>query len=298
MVPVKKEKAVVFGGAGFLGSHISDVLTDRGWNVTIYDIKKSPYLKPNQEMIVGDILDFEKVSSAVKNATVVYNFAGLADIDNAGIDPIGTIKNNILGNGNILEALKSEKIRRYVFASTIYVYSDTGSFYKDSKVACELYIQDYKKTYGIPYTIVRYGSLYGPHTTKKDRIYKFVTQAVKEKKMIYEGDGEEIREYIHVEDAARCAVEILDEEYENQNVIITGIQTMKIKDLMFMISEILGKQIKIEFTGENSNLHYEITPYSFQPKLGKKYISKNYIDLGQGILQTIDDIYKNVNKGK
>lgn len=294
----KKEKATVFGGSGFLGSHTADFLTKKGWDVTIFDIKHSPHLKATQKMIVGDILDPEKVKTAVKGASVVYNFAGIADIEEASKNPIGTIKNNIIGNGNILEALKGKKIERYVFASTIYVYSDTGSFYKDSKLACEMYINDYHKTYGIPYTIVRYGSLYGPRTNKKDRIYRMVNQALKDGKITYEGDGEEMREYIHVEDAARCSVEILDEDYTNQIVIITGTQALKIKDLIVMINEIIGKNVRVELLNKTSNLHYEMTPYSFKPKLGKKYISKDYIDLGQGILQTIEEIYNSLIREK
>lgn len=294
----KKEKATVFGGSGFLGSHTADFLTKKGWDVTIFDVKPSHYLKTNQKMIVGDILDFNKVKAAIKDASVVYNFAGIADIDEASKNPIGTIKNNILGNGNILEVLKGKNIKRYVFASTIYVYSDTGSFYKDSKLACETYIADYHKTYGIPYTIVRYGSLYGPRTNKKDRIYQMVKQALTEGKITYEGNGEEMREYIHVEDAARCSVEILDEDYADQIVIVTGTQSLKIKDLMVMVNEIIGKKVKIEFLNKTSDLHYEITPYSFKPKLGKKYISKDYIDLGQGVLQTIEEIYNSLIKDK
>lgn len=286
------KNVTVFGGSGFLGSHIADYLTIKGWNVTIFDIKKSPYLKSNQKMIIGDILDIEKVKKATKNASVVYNFAGIADIEESYKSPLDTIKINILGNGNILESLKEKNIKRYIFASTIYVYSSAGSFYRNSKIACEMYINDYNKKYNIPYTIVRYGSLYGPRTTKKDRIYKFVNQALIENKMTYIGNKDEMREYIHVEDAARCSVEILDKNYENQNVIITGLQSFKIKDLMMTIKKIIGKEIKIEFSNKSTNLHYGMTPYSFHyPKLGKKYISKDYIDLGQGILQTIKDMY-------
>jgi len=299
MMANKEKKVTVFGGSGFLGSHVADFLTEKGWDVTIFDIKPSPYLKQGQKMMVGDVLNIDQVKKAVEGASVVYNFAGIADIDQAREDPIGTIKVNILGNGYILEALKEKNIKRYVFASSMYVYSDRGSFYRDSKLACELYIADYNKVYSIPYTILRYGSLYGPRTNKKDRIYLFVRQALTENKMVYEGDGEEIREYIHVEDAARCSVEILeDEEYINQSVIIAGQQQLKIKDVMVMVKEILGKDIKIKFLNKASNLHYEITPYSFSPKLGKRYISRHYIDLGQGILQTAEELYNYSAKKK
>ncbi|MDY6866065.1 MAG: NAD(P)-dependent oxidoreductase [Halobacteriota archaeon] len=293
---LKGKKVTVFGGSGFIGSHVADFLTENGYDVTIFDIKPSPYLKPNQKMLVGDVLDFEMVEKGVENASIVYNFAGIADIDEAREDPIGTIKRNILGNGYILESIKESNIQRYVFASTVYVYSNSGSFYRDSKTACELYISDYHDKYDIPYAILRYGSIYGPRTNQKDRIYLLTKQALTEKKMTYEGSGEEIREYIHVEDAARCSVEILDGLYANQTIIITGQHPINLKNLMTVINEILGKKVEIEFLNKGSETHYEITPYSFSPRLGRKYFSNHYIDLGQGIIQCMEEIYSSLKE--
>lgn len=289
---MKSQKVVVFGGSGFIGSHVADYLTKEGYYVVVYDIKPSPYIKSTQKMVIGNVLDYTLVRNTVVNASIVYNFAGIADIDVASENPIGTINNNILGNGYILEAVKETSIERYVFASSVYVYSDTGSFYRDSKVACELYINDYHDKYGIPFTILRYGSLYGSRTTKKDRIYMLVERALAEKKMTYEGSGEEVREYIHVEDAARCSVEILEGDFANQNVIIAGHTSVKIRDVMETIREILGGKVGIEFLNKGLDTHYKMTPYSFSPKLGRKYISNYYIDLGQGITQCIEEIYK------
>lgn len=285
------KKVIVFGGSGFIGSHVADILTENGYDVTIFDLHKSPYLRPGQKMITGDITNMEEVKKAVKNMSIIYNFAGIADIDEASKNPIGTITFNILGNANILEAIKGSNIYRYIFASTLYVYSDSGSFYRNSKIACELYIQDYSKLYGIPYTILRYGSIYGPRNRGRDRIYQFIKQVLVENRMVYDGNGTEVREYIHVEDAARCSVEILNGNYVNKHTIISGQQAVKIKDMMIMIKEILRKDVKIEFSGEVSDIHYQITPYSFNPKLGKKYISENYIDLGEGIIQCTEEIY-------
>ena len=70
---------------------------------------------------------------------------------------------------------------------------------------------------------------------------------------------------------------------------------MKIKDVMIMINEILGENRDIKLLNENSELHYNITPYSFHPRLGKKYISDYYIDMGQGIIQCIEEVYQSLN---
>ena len=243
-------------------------------------------------------MDIDLVRNATKGASVVYNFAGIADIEEASRKPIETIRQNILGNAHILDSIKKETIRRYVFASTVYVYSSTGSFYKDSKHACELYIEDYSKQYGIPYTILRYGSLYGPRADERNPINKLLKQAITEKKLSYWGDGEEIREYIHVEDAARCSVDILDENFVNQNVILTGHHPIKSRDLLVLINEIFGNTLQIEFNKDESELHYNVAPYSFNPRIGKKYVSHYYLDMGQGLLRSIEEIYKTYHLGK
>ena len=243
-------------------------------------------------MIIGSILDKEKVLNAVKGCDVVYNFAGVTDIDEAECKPIETVEINILGNTIILNACQKRNVKRFIFASSIYVYSAAGSFYRSSKQACELIIENFQETYGMNYTILRYGSLYGLRSNERNWIYRILKQAINKGKITREGDGEELREYIHVEDAARCSVDIFSDEFKNQYVILTGHQQIKIKDLMIMIREIFENQIELEFLPSKSNNHYEITPYSFNPKIAKKYISEYYLDMGQGLLQCLNEIYK------
>jgi UDP-glucose 4-epimerase len=290
------KKIVVFGGSGFLGSHVADILTEKGFDTTIFDIKTSPYLKPNQKMIVGDIRDERLVMESLNQTDIVYNFAGIADIDEANEKPLDTVKNNILGNTIILEACHKQKVKRFVFASSIYVYSDSGSFYRCSKQACELITESYHEKYGIDFTILRYGSLYGPRSDMSNWIYDMLMQAIENKKIVRHGDGEELREYIHVLDAARMSVEILKDEYKNQYVIVTGNQQLKMKDLLTMVKEMLKGNLEIEYTSTLGSEHYEITPYVFNPKLAKRIVLNDYIDLGQGLLNMLDEIHTKTYK--
>lgn len=292
-------KAVVFGGSGFLGSYVADALTEVRHSVTVFDLEPSLYLKKPQKMIVGSLLDEKAVSRAVKGADVVYNFAGIADIDQANKHPLDSVRFNVLGNSIILEACRKERIKRFVFASSIYVYSEKGSFYRSTKQACELFIENYHERFGMPYTILRYGSVYGPRADENNWIYRILKEALGDNKITRYGDGEEIREYIHAKDAAQCSVEILDSEYKNQYVIIAGHQQIKIKDLLVMVKEIMRNKPRIEYKPfehkqcpYDPKLHYEITPYIFKPKLGLKIIRRNYIDLGQGIIELLNEIYK------
>jgi len=288
-------KIIVFGGSGFVGSHVADALTNAGHEVIVYDLRESPYLK-DQASIVGSILDQDLVEKSMEGCDVVYNFAGIADLIKAKDLPLETVRSNILGNTILLEASRKNQIKRFVFASTIYVYSQAGSFYRSSKQACELIIENYQKQYGVNFTILRYGSLYGPRANEKNWISSMLKEAILTNKITREGDGEEIREYIHIYDAAKLSVEILKPEYENQHVIITGNQQIKMKDLLVMIKEILGNKPKIEYKKCDYPEHYEVTPYTFSPKLAKRLMANNYVDMGQGILELIKEIFKNDKK--
>ncbi|MBF0489182.1 MAG: NAD(P)-dependent oxidoreductase [Candidatus Omnitrophica bacterium] len=291
-------KIVVFGGAGFLGSHVKDVLSKEGHRVIIYDlIKPSSFLK-NQKIVIGDILDEKKVFDTVKDCDIVYHFAGVADIEDACRNPLESIKKNILGTAIVLEACRKAKVKRFIFASSLYVYSKSGSFYRSAKQSCELLIENYHESYGLNYTILRYGSLYGPRAGKGNFLHSVLYKALEDGLIEREGDGEEIREYIHVTDAARCSVEILVPEFKNQCVMISGTQQIKIKDLLLMIKEILGNKVRIKYLPVKSKSHYEITPYSFSPRLAKKFVSKTYVDLGQGILSCLEEAYQQINISK
>jgi len=284
-------KVTVFGGSGFLGSHVCDKLVQAGHEVTSYDLKSSPWPQPGVRCVTGSILDEAAVAEAVAGADAIYNFAGIADIGEANGRPVDTARVNILGNTIILEACREANARRYVFASTVYVYSKSGGFYRCSKQACELYIETFLENYGLEYTILRYGSLYGPRADEKNAIYRFVKEALTEGRISYYGSPEALREYIHIEDAAQASVEILKPEYANQHIVLTGHQPMRVGDLLKMISEMLGRPIELVFNTEASSAHYEITPYSFNPRMGRKYAPPLHMDLGQGVLRVIEELY-------
>jgi UDP-glucose 4-epimerase len=109
-------------------------------------------------------------------------------------------------------------------------------------------------------------------------------------KVSYEGNPEALREYIHVEDAARASVTALAEEFCNESVVLTGHQPMKVLELMKMLAEIMGIPGAVDFRNESNPGHYVRTPYAYQPKLGRKYTPPLHVDLGQGLLQLIDEV--------
>jgi UDP-glucose 4-epimerase len=296
-----RRRVVVAGGAGFLGSFVADALSDAGHDVVVFDRLASPYLRPEQHGIVGDILDERLVESAVAGADVVYNYAGIGDISVAASRPVDTVRVNVLGNTILLDAARRAGVRRFVFASTLYVYSEMGSFYRSSKQACELMVRDYQKAFDLPFTILRYGSLYGPRANDGNFIFTVLRQALTEGRIVREGDGEELREYIHVWDAAQSSVDVLAPEFENASIIITGQQPVRVRDLLTMIKEMLGNRVTIEYRPPDhergtsaTDWHYQMTPYSYQPRIARRLTKTTYLDLGQGLLDLIEHVARSV----
>ena len=284
------KNAIVFGGSGFLGRHVADNLSERGYNVTIFDRQPSPYIRPDQNMVLGDILNSDKVNSSLKNQNFVFHFAGLSDLDKGTDQPLEVVNQNILGTINLLNGAVKNNIQRFVFASTIYVYSHLGGFYRCSKQATELFIEEFKNRYGLDYTVLRYGSLYGTRADNNNGIRSYLLQGLRDGKITYPGTGNEMREYINVKDAARLTAEILSPEYKNEHIVVTGHHPMKTLDMLEMIKEMLKKDIIFEFSIKPNDYHYSITPYSFAPKIGFKLASKLHVDMGQGFLECLQEL--------
>ena len=285
-------RALVLGGAGFVGSHVADALSDAGHETTIFDRRPSAWLRDDQRFLAGDLGDLDQIVEAVTGHDVVYNFAGIADIDASRSRAIDTVKVNVLGNAHALEACRRARTRRYVFASSIYVASESGSFYRASKQACEAYIEEYQREFGVDYTILRYGTLYGRRSNALNSVYRYLRQALEDRRIVASGTGEELREYIHVEDAARLSVDVLADEFVNEQVVLTGHNPMRYRDLLELIREIVGSDVELEFRvpTDESSAHYRITPYAYRPRLPRKLVSTHYVEIGQGLLDCLHEI--------
>ena len=292
------KKVVIFGGSGFLGSYVADELTQREYDVLIADVKESMYLKKKQSFIHCDIMISENVVDALNGASIVYNFAGLADIDQSIHQSKTTMEQNVIGNINILEACKEINIERFIYASSAYAFSDKGSFYGISKLASEKIIEEYEKRYNLPYSIVRYGSLYGERADEHNGMYRILRSAVETGQIIHRGTGEEMREYIHAADAAKMSVDIIEKmDFMTEHIILTGVEKLRHKDLLQMIQEILNNNVTVSYSGEPWEGHFQVTPYSYHPTVAKKLVSNSFIELGQGLVSCIRAIDSKLLEG-
>ena len=287
------KKVLVFGGTGFLGYYLIKELLNRSYNVSIADISINEKEFDKVEYYKCDILKRNQIDEILKKTAfdIVYNLAGFASLDHSANNPLETISLNVIGNMNVVESCIENNIKKYVFASSAYAMSNKGSFYGISKLASEKIIEEYHKKNQLTFTILRYGSVYSEREYDNNYIYNTVKKAIKEKIIHHNGDGNELREYIHASDAAKLSVDIIEtKSYDNLHVVLTGTERMKRSDLFNMINEIMGGGIEIEYIDNNEN-HYQYTPYSFEPSLSKKLAPNPHIDMGQGLLECVKSVY-------
>ena len=117
---------------------------------------------------------------------------------------------NIIGNLNILNSCVKNKVKKIFFASSLYSFSDQGSFYKCSKQSSEIYLMEFKKLYNLDYVILRYGSVYGEDCSVNNGVYKILKNLITKKKLSYSGSKRTERSYIHVRDVVNAFIHSLN----------------------------------------------------------------------------------------
>ncbi|MCO4782103.1 MAG: NAD-dependent epimerase/dehydratase family protein [Candidatus Cloacimonetes bacterium] len=292
---MNRNKALVIGGSGFIGSYVCDELLNNGYEVHIADLQKSEFF--NEEFIFHqlDILDKQQVDQIMSHHkfVVIYNFAGFAQVGISHKHPQLTFELNVMGNLNILNSIVEHKQGLYIYASSAYAASDKGSFYGISKYTSEKVIAEFNKIHDLDFIIIRYGSLYGERAKDDNGIYRLLQAAIQNKVIQHKGTGEETREYIHAIDAAKLSVDVIGQkDLYNEHLVLTGVERFKYKDLLAMIEEIFDYNIDIEYLDQEIKGHYKVTPYNYRPTTAKKLVANPFIDLGQGIVDCIYHLEK------
>ena len=283
-------RTLVTGGAGFLGSHVADELTARGHEVVVFDVEPSSWMSSGQDLVVGDISDATALAEALAGCEAVYHCAAIADLEQSRQNPRKALEVNVLGTLSVLEAAAAAGVRRFMYASSVYVFSRVGAVYRTTKQAAESLIEDLSPEMGLNSTILRFGSLYGPRADPGNAILRLAIQAVREGHIDFWGDGTEVREYIHIRDAAALAVDALDERFAGQSLHITGHERLSTLELLETINEMLGGSLEISLRDEPFEGRYRLTPYSFEASTGRRLVGDTHVDLGLGLLESIRSV--------
>jgi UDP-glucose 4-epimerase len=224
-------KIVVTGGAGFVGSHLTEVLLKRGCEVTILDNLSNGFIENishllnrgnKVNLIQGDVRDIEVCLKAVEGADVVFHEAAQINPVLAVEDPSYDFEINARGTLNMLEAARKKDVKKFIFASTN-VYAnpkylsidenhpiDLLSPYAASKLSGEAYCIVYNNTYGLKAVRLRYTNIYGPRQrstkNKSGVITIFIESVLKGTRPIIFGDGEQTRDFIYVSDVVQANI--------------------------------------------------------------------------------------------
>lgn len=294
----QKSRILIFGGSGFIGLALANRLVGLGYkNVTLADLKPPQSTeKESIPYIWCDLMIEESIIEVYKKVRpkVVFNLAGLAELDKAIEFPKKTMQLNVIGNITLLEASIEYGIELFVYASSAYAMNEKGSFYGISKLTSEKVIEEYYNKYNLNYSILRYGSIYAASDFDNNYLFQLVKTALETKKIIHNGDGEELREYIHVKDVAELTVKVMEDKgLWNSAWMLTGNERMKRNELFEMIREIIGnEELEIHYSGEGDNNHYKLTPYTFQGTSARKIIANPHYDMGQGILECVQKVFE------
>jgi UDP-glucose 4-epimerase len=293
-------KALVTGGSGFLGRYLIKELVRRGIETVNYDKTFPPSLSTDVlpdtlTCVQGDIRDLEKLTEVMDGCDLVFHTAAMANLDETRGKPVQTMEVNVIGTVNCLEAARSTGVKRFLFASSVYASGKWGSFYRVSKQAGESLCKTFYQEYSLPYTILRYGSLYGGEANHWNFMYNVCIALLQKGEFHYPGSKDAVREYIHIIDAARETVNIsMDEAYAQRIAMITGHQRLKVGELFDMIEEILGKKITVTYSHSAERRHYIRTPYSFDYDVPLRVNLSHYVDINEGILDCIHEVNKNL----
>lgn len=223
---IENKKILLTGGAGFIGTKICSILCKNN-QVLIYDSLSrnsiiNTHLLDNENVKLkkGDILDYNNLKITVDEfePDIVIHLAAVAGIDTVIKSPVSTMKINMIGTYNILEAIRNHNIERFVDFSTSEVF---GSYaykvdeqhttnlapvgearwtYSVSKLAGEHLSHSYHKEYGLPIVTVRPFNIYGPGQVGEGAIHQFVIRAIKDEEMQIHGDGDQIRSWCYIDD--------------------------------------------------------------------------------------------------
>jgi UDP-glucose 4-epimerase len=246
---------LVTGGSGFIGSHVVDALARRGYEPRIFDLRESPHHAAGEvDTYLGDATDAAALADALAGCEAVVHLAAMADVGHVKNDPTGAERLNARATAAVLEAARATGVRRVVYGSTIWVYSDCeptevdestplahpAHLYSATKLAGELYCRSYKELYDVDYTIVRFGIPYGPRARVAAVVPAMVERARNGQPLTIAGDGSQGRRFVYVEDLAAGVVEALRPEAANRVYNLAGTETTTIAEIAHTVKDLLG----------------------------------------------------------
>jgi UDP-glucose 4-epimerase len=262
-------KVLVTGGAGFIGSHVVDRLDARGHRPRIFDLVPSQYHGSEVETVLGDLCDPATTVAAMTGCDAVIHLAAMADVDEVAEDPVRAGHVNTNGTQVLLEAARETGVKRFVYASTIWVYGDASGpeaidedaalglprhFYTATKIAGEMYTASYGELYGVEWTILRFGIPYGPRARPAAVVPAFTAKALAGQPLTIAGDGTQSRRFVYVEDLADGVALSLAPVAADRVYNLVGRENTSVRGIARTIRDIVGDVTIVHVDGRAGDL--------------------------------------------
>ena len=310
---IKNKKVFITGGAGFIANAlIGRLIEDNA--IVVYDnffrdtLSGSPYASHrNLKIVHGDVLDYPTLCRSMEKADIVVHAAAIAGIDTVIKSPTKTMRVNMIGTANVLEAARENHLKdRFIVFSTSEVF---GSFafkptedsetvsgsagearwtYAVSKLAGEHLSIAYYREYGLPVVGIRPFNVYGPGQTGEGAIQVFIKHALKNEDLEIHGDGNQIRAWCYIDDFVDCLMRCMERpEAVGESFNIGNARAvMTTYGLAQTVCRVLNSQSRIIFKPPlSAEVELRITSVE---KAFKILGFKANIDLDEGILKTAD----------
>ena len=298
-------KIVVTGGMGFIGSHFVNKLNSEINDCEITVIDKLTYASnPNNintqvKFIKEDICNLTELP----DCDYVVHFAAESHVDNSIKDGRPFVRTNVEGTFNMVElALKVKGLKKFIHISTDEVYGDMNdyglevsadeefslvgsSYYSATKASSDLIVQSAGRTFGLPYVITRTCNNFGENQHSEKMVPKIIKMIKNDEPIPVYGDGEQIREWIHADDNAKSIINIMLSDEVNQVFNIGSGYRITNNELIKIVSEIVGKDVKFEYVkdrlGHDRKYALDISKYN------DKFGTLDYIDLKEWLTKII-----------
>jgi len=319
----KKNKILITGAFGFIGSHLTEFLIEKGFEVIVFDrynsnsdygwLNNSKYIN-DIEFILGDIRDYDSVCKVVKNCKSCFHLAALIGIPYSYISPLAYLKTNIEGSYNILEAAKNYEIEQVIITSTSETYGSAKyvpidenhplvgqSPYSASKIGADQLALSYFKSFKTPVKIIRPFNVYGPRQSSRAIIPTIITQIINNFKKVQLGNINTKRDFTYVTDTCSAYLEVFKSSKLIGEIVNVGTKKqISINELFTLIKNKLNSSVDLEQVdfrkrNQNSEVNNLLCDNS---KLINLTTWKQEYDFSEGIDLTIDWVQKNIDTFK
>ena len=263
---------LITGGAGFIGSHLSDALLAKGYAVRVLDDLSTGRRSnlqlgnPRLQLIEGDVADAAVVAQAVAGCQAVVHLAAVASVQASVEDPVKTHQSNFIGTLNVCEAMRLAGIKRVLFASSAAVYGNNGEGqaidedtpkapltpYAVDKLASEQYLDFYRRQHGLEPVVFRFFNIFGPRQDPSSPysgvISIFSERALNGMPINLFGDGEQTRDFMYVADLVGVLVQALEQAQVEEGAVNVGLnQATSLNQLLDALREVVGPLPEVSY---------------------------------------------------